>query len=161
MYVNNVERGQPEIYVVLDVRKPTNTNAGEDLNLARAAILNLILVIPLQMMQIDRIIARHSAQLPKPQRPGNNVFFVHAPGGFYLADLVQADPLLRSDDLILFSRGPELDAELRRQNWPKAALVAQSTGVEMWNLGLGDKRKTLRDQPGVRRFEFEYSMPAM
>jgi hypothetical protein len=126
-----------------------------------AAILNLMLVIPLQMMQVDRIIARHSAQLPKPQRPGNNVFFVHAPGGFYLADLVQSDPLLRSDDLILFSRGPELDAELRRQNWPKAALVARSTGVEMWNLGLGDQRKTSKDQPGVRRFEFEYSMPAM
>ena len=33
----------PEIYVVLDVRKPQNTNAGEDLNLARAAILNAVL----------------------------------------------------------------------------------------------------------------------
>lgn len=33
----------PEIYVVLDVRKPQNKNVGEDLNLARAAILNLIL----------------------------------------------------------------------------------------------------------------------
>lgn len=36
----------PEIYVVLDVRKPTNINAGEDLNLARAAILNAILHDP-------------------------------------------------------------------------------------------------------------------
>jgi len=36
----------PEIYVVLDVRKPQNTNVGEDLNLARAAILNLILHDP-------------------------------------------------------------------------------------------------------------------
>lgn len=33
----------PEIYVVLDVRKPANLNVGEDLNLARAAILDLIL----------------------------------------------------------------------------------------------------------------------
>jgi hypothetical protein len=33
----------PEIYVVLDVRKPQNVNVGEDLNLARAAILNLVL----------------------------------------------------------------------------------------------------------------------
>jgi hypothetical protein len=33
----------PEIYVVLDVRKPHNKNVGEDLLLARAAILNLVL----------------------------------------------------------------------------------------------------------------------
>lgn len=32
-------RMTPEIYVVLDVRKPANANVGEDLNLARAAIL--------------------------------------------------------------------------------------------------------------------------
>jgi len=36
-------RMSPEIYVVLDVRKPGNTNAGEDLNLARATILNAVL----------------------------------------------------------------------------------------------------------------------
>jgi hypothetical protein len=33
----------PEIYVVLEVRKPANKNVGEDLNTARAAILNLVL----------------------------------------------------------------------------------------------------------------------
>lgn len=33
----------PEIYVVLDVRKPANKNVGEDLNLARAAIMDLVL----------------------------------------------------------------------------------------------------------------------
>jgi hypothetical protein len=33
----------PEIYVVLDVRKPKNVNVGEDLNLARAAIMDLVL----------------------------------------------------------------------------------------------------------------------
>ncbi len=32
----------PEIYVVLDVRQPQNTNVGEDLILARAAIMDLI-----------------------------------------------------------------------------------------------------------------------
>lgn len=33
----------PEIYIVLNVRKPANTNVGEDLNAARAALLNLVL----------------------------------------------------------------------------------------------------------------------
>lgn len=40
-------RMTPEIYVVLDVRKPQNTKVGEDLNLARAAILNTLLHDPM------------------------------------------------------------------------------------------------------------------
>jgi hypothetical protein len=126
-----------------------------------AAMLNLMLVVPVQMMQIEAIIARHSAQLPAPQRPGNNVYFVHEPGGFYVADLVQSDPQLRDDDLILFSRGTELDAQLRQQNWPMAALVAQTVGVEEWNLGPKDQRQLSKDLPGVKRFVFAYSHHAM
>jgi hypothetical protein len=38
-----VMRMTPEIYIVLDVRKPNNINVGEDLNTARAALLDLIL----------------------------------------------------------------------------------------------------------------------
>lgn len=36
-------RMTPEIYVVLDVRKPQNKNVGEDLSVARAAILKAII----------------------------------------------------------------------------------------------------------------------
>jgi hypothetical protein len=122
-----------------------------------AAMLNLLLVVPYQLMQIDGVIARHSAQLPKPRRPGNDVYFVRASGGFYLADLVQMDPLLRADDLILFSGGPELDAELRRQNWPTAVLVERGFGVEEWNLGPEDQRQVSKDLPGIKRFVFAYS----
>jgi hypothetical protein len=123
-----------------------------------AAMLNLVLVLPLQMMQIDGIIARHSAQLPKPRRPGNNVYFIHD-GGFYLADLVQMDPLLRAADLKLFSRGPVLDADLRRQNWPTAVLVERGFGVEEWNLGPKDQRQASNELPGVKGFVFAYSGP--
>lgn len=41
-----VLRMTPEIYVVLDVRDRSNTNVGEDLNLARMAILGAILPDP-------------------------------------------------------------------------------------------------------------------
>ena len=34
-----------------------------------------------------------------PRRPGNNVYFIHPLGGFYVADMVQFDPLLRRQDL--------------------------------------------------------------
>jgi hypothetical protein len=121
-----------------------------------AAVLNLLIVIPAQLMHIDELITRHSAQIPKPQRPGNNVYFIRA-GGFYLADLVQMDPLLRDQDLLLFSRGPELDGELRRQNWPTAVLVAHSFGVEEWNLGPKDQRRPSPYAPGIDSFAFAYS----
>jgi hypothetical protein len=122
-----------------------------------AVTLSLLLVVPYQMMQIDSVISRHSAQLPKPRRPGNNVYFVRTENGFYLADLIQMDPALRADDLILFSGGPELDATLRRQNWPGATLVARGVGVEEWNLGPQDQRHASKDGTGIKRFEFAYS----
>ena len=113
-----------------------------------AAILSLVLVLPFQMSQIDGIIARHSAQLPKPRRPGNNAYFVRGGGGFYTLDLVQTDPLLRGNDLILFSAGAESDADLRRRNWPDAVLVERHFGVEEWNLSSNDQRQESRDFPG-------------
>ena len=127
-----------------------------------AAILNLALVVPpLQMTQIDRIIARHSAQLPLPRRPGNNVYFVRD-GGFYRADLVQSDPLLRTDDLILFSGGDALDAELIRQNWPTAVLVERRLGVRGVESGPeGSTARCRRMLPGVKRFVFSYSGQAV
>ncbi|HMH28203.1 MAG TPA: hypothetical protein VK580_06440 [Steroidobacteraceae bacterium] len=125
-----------------------------------AAILNLVLVVPMQMMQMNGIITRHSAQLPSPRRPGNNVYFV-SDGGFYRADLVQSDPLLRDNDLILFSRGDVLDAELMRQNWPAAVLVERRIGVEEWNLGPKDQRQVSKDLPGIKRFVFSYSGRAL
>jgi hypothetical protein len=122
-----------------------------------AAVLNLLLVVPYQLMQIDSIIERHSAQLPEPRRPGYNVYFISPSRLFYSADLVQMDPRLMGPDLLLSSRGPKLDAELRRQNWPDAALVGRYFGVEEWHLGPSDERRTPRDSSGTPRFVFSYS----
>jgi len=122
-----------------------------------AAVLNLLIVVPLQLTHISTDIARHSAQIPKPHRPGNDVYFIHADAGFYLPDLVQMDPLLRGQDLLLFSHGPVLDGELRRQNWPGAVLVARSFGVEEWNLGPTDQRRPSPYVPGVNSFAFAYA----
>jgi hypothetical protein len=118
-----------------------------------AAILNLLLVVPYQMTQIDGVIAAHSAQLPKPRRPGNDVYFVRvARDTFYLPDLIQMDPLLRTDDLILSSRGAELDSELRRQNWPAATLVESTPGVEEWGSP---------DPPSTPRLHFAITNPVV
>jgi hypothetical protein len=105
-----------------------------------AAILNLAVVMPFQMFQISEFIAQHLAQLPPPQKPGNNVYFIHPRGGFYVADMVQFDPLLRDRDLKLVSHGAELDEELIRQSWPDAVKVVATPAADQWYLGPREQR---------------------
>jgi hypothetical protein len=111
-----------------------------------AAALSLLVLVPMQMAQIHGFIARHLAQLPPPQKPGNYVYFLQPAGPGYLADMAQIDPLLRSPELLLASRGSALDAELIRQNWPNAVRVYGGRWVEQWYLGPQDLR---RSTPGT------------
>jgi len=98
------------------------------------AILSLLVIVPLQLQQIDAIISGHLAQLPAPARPGRNVFFIKPLAGFYLADMVQNDPLLRGSDLFLATRGAALDGQLIRQNWPDAREIASGRWGDQWHI---------------------------
>jgi hypothetical protein len=119
-----------------------------------AAILNLVVVMPFQMHQISEVISQHLAQLPPPKRPGNNVYFVHPRGGFYVADMVQIDPLLRDCDLLLVSHGAELDTRLIRQNWPDAVKIAGGRAADQWYLGPQDRRLSIPGKEGQKHFVF-------
>ncbi len=119
-----------------------------------AAILNLAVVLPFQMFQINEIISQHLAQLPAPERPGNNVYFIHPRGGFYVADMVQVDPFLRDRDLLLVSHGAELDAQLIRQNWPDAVKIAGDRAADQWYLGAQDQRLPISGKEGQKHFVF-------
>ena len=119
-----------------------------------AAILNFIVVMPFQMGQIHEIISQHLAQLPLPKRPGNNVYFIHPRGGFYVADMVQIDPLLRGRDLLLVSRGAELDTQLIRRNWPSAVKIASRPAADQWYLGPQDQRVPIPGKNDQRHFVF-------
>jgi hypothetical protein len=112
-----------------------------------AAILSLVITVPFQLSQIDEFVSQHLAQLGAPKRPGNNVYFIRAGGGFYAADMVQIDPLLRGKDLYLVSRGTDLDAEMVYNNWPSAAKIARGQAYEQWYLGPEDYRRTI---PGIQ-----------
>ena len=119
-----------------------------------SAILNLVIMIPFQMHQISEIICQHLAQLPIPQRPGNNVYFIHPRGGFYVADMVQIDPLLRDRDLLLASRGADQDTQLIRRNWPSAVKIASGRAADQWYLGPQDQRVPLPGEQHQRHFVF-------
>jgi hypothetical protein len=119
-----------------------------------AAILNLVVVMPFQMHQISEVISQHLAQLQPPKRPGNNVYFIHPRGGFYVADMVQIDPLLRERDLLLVSHGAELDTQLIRQNWPDAVKIAAGRAADQWYLGPQDQRLPIPGKEDQKHFVF-------
>jgi hypothetical protein len=117
-----------------------------------AAILSLAITIPFQLSQIDTFVSQHLAQLGAPKQPGNNVYFIRPGGGFYVADMVQMDPFLRSKDLYLVSRGADLDAEMLHKNWPGATKIASGPAYEQWYLGLEDNRSTIAGIRGDKQF---------
>jgi hypothetical protein len=122
-------------------------------------LLSLLFLVPLQMSQIERFIADHLAQLSPPKRPGNNIYFVHPLGGFYAADMVQIDPLLRNRDLLLVSHGVELDAQLVHQNWPNAVKVSRGRAADQWYLGAVDQRLPISGKTEQRQFVIAHVPP--
>jgi hypothetical protein len=116
-----------------------------------SAILSVLVMVPFQMSQIERFISGHLALIPPPKRPGNNIYFIHPLGGFYVADMVQMDPLLRTEDLLLVSHGADLDAKLMRSNWPKATKVSSTPAADEWYLGAEDQRLPI---PGLEERQF-------
>jgi hypothetical protein len=99
-----------------------------------AAVLSLLILVPFQLMQIDGFITRHLAMVPAP-KAGGNVYFIDSSRGYYLSDMIQMDPLLRSEDLYLATQGRRPDANLIQRHWPKAVRCGDAPGVVQWCLG--------------------------
>ena len=100
-----------------------------------AAVLSVLMLVPFQLMQIDGFITGHLATVPAAKRPGGNVYFIDFRGGYYIADMIQMDPTLLSEDLYLATRGDQLDEELIRRNWPSAVQCGSAPRVVQWCLG--------------------------
>jgi hypothetical protein len=115
-------------------------------------LLSLLLIVPFQMSQIEQIVSQHLTQIAPPRRPGNNIYFIHPLAGFYVADMVQYDPLLRSRDLLLVSHGAQLDAQLVRLNWPNAVKVFSGRMADQWYLGAADQRLPISGKTEQRQF---------
>lgn len=122
-----------------------------------SAVLSLLVIVPTQMYQIQGFIARHLAQVATPRKPGNNVYFIQAAGGFYTADMIQIDPFLRDEDLILASRGKQLDDILIKQNFPGAVEIRDGFFVAHWYLGPIDQRHSLPGDANSKQFKLFFS----
>lgn len=120
-----------------------------------SCILSLLIIVPFQMFQIEHIISRHLNQLPQPMKPGNNIFFINSSGGFYLADMIQIDPLLRTPDLLMASQGAGADADLIRRVWPKAKKIRDGAWGQQWYLGPIDQRVPRAAGSDDKRWTFD------
>lgn len=119
-----------------------------------SAILSLLVIVPFQMSQIDGFMARHLAQLPAARRPGNDVYFIKPGAGFYMSDMVQSDPGLRTRDLLLVSHGMQQDSVFVNRYWPSAVRVSFGYWGEQWYLGPIDQRVPANGKAGERHFVF-------
>lgn len=119
---------------------------------AAAAALSILLIVPFQLSRIDVFITTYLQQLPAAKRPGNNVYFIPLDRGFYLADAIQADPLLREPDLLLVSHGEARDSEFVRRYWPNAVRAGGNGLVEQWYLGDVERGGPSADR--MKRFLF-------
>jgi hypothetical protein len=124
-----------------------------------AAILSLVIIVPFQLSQIEGFVSAHLAQVAQPKRPGNNIYFIHPLAGFYIADMVQFDPLLRTQDLLLVSHGAELDARMVRENWPDAVKLAGGQAAEQWYLGPTDVRAPVPGSRNAKQFVLVHIPP--
>jgi Tfp pilus assembly protein PilN len=120
-----------------------------------AAVLSLLLIVPVQMFQIHAVIAAQQSQLGAALRPGNNVYFLNPMRGFYLSDLIQIDPGLRDPDLLLLSHGADANEALVRANWPEAVKEKAGDGVEHWYLGPQEQRRAPSGGSGPLHFEIK------
>jgi hypothetical protein len=102
--------------------------------------LSLLIIVPFQLYEIHQVISRQLTQIEVSRRPGNNIFFIHPRDGFYVADMVQFDPEMRNQDLLLVSRGAILDTQLIKLNWPSAVKLDGTPAADHWYLGPTDQR---------------------
>ena len=119
-----------------------------------AAVLGLLVIMPFQLSQIDGFIARYLAQVPPARRPGNNIYFIKPGAGFYMSDMVQSDPGLRTQDLLLVSHGLQQDSVFVRRYWPSAVKVSFGYWGDQWYLGPIDQRAQVGGNMWERRFVF-------
>jgi hypothetical protein len=99
-----------------------------------ACVLSVLLLVPLQMHQIEQFVSRQMDRLPSPKRPGNNIFFINPGGGFYIEDMIQTDPFLREQDLLLLSHGSRADFDLMKGSWPTAVKIGDGPWGQQWYL---------------------------
>lgn len=100
-----------------------------------ACLGTLALSLPLRAVQVEALISAHLRQIP-PRLEGNSrqVVFIDVECGAYTADLVQNDPLFRSNEIRLVSKGYLWDANIAGLLGARPRFVANGQCGRRWLL---------------------------
>ena len=98
--------------------------------------LSLVLCNALRLIQVESFMDRHLGQVPPLAQAAlagsREVIFVNARNGFYSIDLVQNDPFLRGDRIVMLRRSPERVGEVMARHFPGYARVGSGPWGEHW-----------------------------
>jgi hypothetical protein len=96
------------------------------------ALLTLLIAVPFRAVQIHELISDQLQQMPTCAVPSRCVVILNPNRLFYGADLVQNDPFLRSNTVLLISNGTEEDAQMMRTRFPGYRRQRQDGRGEVW-----------------------------
>jgi hypothetical protein len=119
-------------------RKPTATAAGEgfateDMRafVTACALLCLIAANGQRAQQIHQYIADDLDSIPRYENNERQILFIN-PAGFYTLDLVQNDPWLRGNRVIMMSHGWKEDRTLISAQFPQMRRVVEGPHGSVW-----------------------------
>jgi hypothetical protein len=102
-----------------------------------AAAASLVIGTAVRFSEIERLVSAQLDLVPQCQAEGRRVTFLSLDDGYYIEDLIQNDPFLRSPDIRMLSGGPHADAVLMRAEFPAARKVCSRGQSTVWSIGPG------------------------
>jgi hypothetical protein len=97
------------------------------------ALFSLIGGTSLRALQIHAFVARHQSQMPAYSGTEHRVVILDTRSTFYGRDLVQNDPWLRENVVVMITHGPAADAEMMRANFPHLHRVYADRFGSVWS----------------------------
>ncbi|MDP9011914.1 MAG: hypothetical protein M3O41_04490 [Pseudomonadota bacterium] len=101
--------------------------------IAACALFSLFAGTGLRAVQIHRFVVRHESQWPAYAGTEPRVVILDTRGTFYGRDLVQNDPWLRGDTIVMITHGPQADGDMMRANYPHLQRVYADRYGSVWS----------------------------
>jgi hypothetical protein len=97
------------------------------------AILMLFLGVGFRAIQMHSFMSADVKQVPAYPGKERRVVMINTPHTFYAGDLVQNDPWLRDDEILMMSHDAESDAQMMRQYFPSLHRVYIDSHGTVWS----------------------------
>jgi hypothetical protein len=118
--------------------QPAGAGSGGELRgmAAWLVVLSLVFANTLRLAEVGSFVAGHLAQVPplarEAPRDARQVVFVKLGAGYYVEDLVQNDPFLRSSRITMVYQGEERTADLMKRRFSGYVRDSRGEWGESW-----------------------------